>query len=334
MRRVAPAVLSTALALTLAGCGSAASGGGGTEQAARAAQSPSARPATITVEANNGKVEVPTDPQRVVALDNSSFETLKAFGITPVAAPKQLLPENLKEWADNGDILDVGTHREPKLEVVAQAQPDLIVGGKRFQKVTANLQKVAPVIDLAPSTEKAGYVDALKKQTRTLGEIFGKQAEANKLVADLDAAVAAAAEKSNGQTAFLANHNGGKIDNGAGRIGVLLQPLKVTDVFGTAANNESVHQDSGLAPETVAQKNPDLMIVMDRDAAVSSTRDTATPASQTVAAQKAWSDTTFMKKDAIVYLADNFYVTEGIQAYTDAYTKIADALGASAGATS
>lgn len=334
MPRVTPAVLVSALALTLAGCGATAQGGSdGPGAVSGAAPSPAA-PATITVAANNGTVEVPTRPQRVVALDNSSFETLEAFGITPVAAPKQLLPENLGEWARNGDILDVGTHREPKLEVVAQARPDLIIGGKRFAKVTPDLQKLAPVLDLAPSTEKDGYVDALKKQTQTLGEIFGKEAEATQLITALDRSVEAAAKESSGQRAFLANHNGGRLDNGAGRIGVLLQPLKVTDVFETKADNASVHQDSGLAPETVAQKNPDVLIVMDRDAAVSSTRDTATPASQTVAAQKAWAGTTFMKNDAIVYLADNFYVTEGIQAYTDAYTKIADVLGKSTGTSS
>ena len=334
MRRVVtPTVITTILALTLAGCGSQASGSG-SGGADAAAQSPAGQAGTVKVEANNGTVEVPANPQRVVALDSTAFETLQAFGITPVAAPKQLLPANMKAWADNTAILDVGTHREPKLEVIAQAKPDLIVGGKRFEKVTPDLQKLAPVIDLAPSTEKDGYVDALKKQTNSLGEIFGKKEQADQLVAGLDKAVAAAAEKTSGQKVFLANHNGGKIDNAAGRIGVLLQPLEMTDVFGTKADSESIHQDSGLAPETVAQADPDVMIVMDRDAATSTTRDTATPASQTVAAQKAWANTTFTKNDAVIYLADNFYVTEGIQAYTDAYTKIAEVLGASATATS
>lgn len=320
--RVAAAAIPATLVLALAGCGQAAQNG----QGEAAAQSPS-EGGTVKVATNAGEVEVPRNPQRVVALDNTSFETLQAFGITPVAAPKQLLPENMNAWAKDANILDVGTHREPKLEVVAQAQPDLIIGGKRFEKVTGDLQKVAPVIDLAPSTEKDGYVDTLKSQTSALGEIFGKKAEADKLNAGLDEAVAQAAAASRGKTAFLANHSGGKIDNGAGRISPLLQPLEMTDVFATQANSESVHQDSGLAPETVAQANPDVMVVMDRDAATAEPGKAVTPATKTVEAQKAWANTTFVENDAIVYLADNFYVTEGIQAYTDAYTRIADVLG-------
>lgn len=328
MRRPASAttIAAGAITLLLAGCGTPAHNSAGTGDSGAAATSGPGAGRTISVDTNNGSIDVPRNPQRVVALDSTSFETLQAFGITPVATPKQLLPDNLNAWAENADILDVGTHREPKLEVVAQAQPDLIIGGKRFEKVTPDLQKVAPVLDIAPNTDEKGYVEALKKQTTTLGEVFGKQAEAAKLNTSLDQAVADAAAASSGQKAFLANHSGGKVDNGAGRIGVLLEPLKVTDVFNTSGNSESIHQDSGLAPETVAQANPDLMIVMDRDAAVADPGQTVTPASKTVEAQNAWKNATFMKNGAIVYLADNFYVTEGIQAYTDAYTKIARAL--------
>ncbi|MDO5626744.1 MAG: ABC transporter substrate-binding protein [Mobilicoccus sp.] len=313
--------LTLLLPLTIAACGTA-------NGDASAAEPASAEPATVTVSTKAGDVEVPRHPQRVVALDSTSFETLQAFGITPVAAPKQLLPKDLNAWKDDANILDVGTHREPKLEVVAQAQPDLIIGGKRFEKVTADLQKAGTVIDIAPSTEQEGYVEALKQQTTTLGEIFGQETKAAELNDALDSSIERAAAVSTGQSVFLANHNGGKIDNAAGRIGVLLQPLDMTDVFDTEANSESIHQDSGLAPETVAQENPDVMIVMDRDAAVSTPGGEApTPASRTVEAQTAWANTTFVQNNDIIYLRDTFYVTEGIQAYTDAYTQIAETLG-------
>ncbi|GAB49423.1 siderophore ABC transporter substrate-binding protein [Mobilicoccus pelagius] len=327
MSRTLAITLSLTATLGLAACGSPTDEKAAATGAA-ASSSPDAQ-GTLTVASKGGDVQVPRNPQRVVALDNTSFETLQAFGITPVAAPKGLLPKDLDAWKKDPNVLDVGNHREPKLEVVAQARPDLIVGGKRFEKVTDDLQKLSPVVDLAPEVESRDYVADLKKQTTTIGEIFGRQADAKALNDALDASVAKAvkaAKATSGQTVFLANHNGGKIDNAAGRIGALLQPLPMTEVFGTTPNSESVHQDSSLSPETIAAKNPDVMIVMDRDAAVAKPGETVTPASRTIEAQKAWKNTTFAKNGDIVYLRDTFYTTEGIQAYTDAYTRIAETL--------
>lgn len=318
--RFAPIALVSALAL-------AACGGGESSDGAAASSGAQGDSGTVSVTDNNGTQEIPVKPARVVALDNTSFETLKDMGITPVAAPKGLLPSSLSDWKGNADIADVGTHREPKLEAINEAKPDLIIGGKRFEKQTDTLKSIAPVIDLAPDVEAQGYIDKLKHQTTELGKIFDKGDVANELNSKLDASVAKAAGLTHGQTVFLANHNGGKIDNGAGRISPLLQPLKMTDVFAKKATggSDSIHQDSGLAPETVAQANPDWMIVMDRDAGTSSGQSAGAQAAKaSVEAQKAWANTTFVKNDQIVYLAPDFYTTEGIQAYTAAY----DALGA------
>lgn len=307
-------VAAAAAGLTLTACGS--------NEAVPASQS-DAR--TITVQTNTGELTVPVNPERVVALDSTSFETLQEFGIKPVAVPKQLLPESLSQWAEDPGIIDIGTHREPRLEQINAADPDLIVGGKRFVEYTETLSATAPVLDLAPNVEAADYVDALKQQTTVLGEVFAAQPEAERLNAELDAAVAEAAGMTNGQTVFLANHNGGKIDNGAGRMAPLIEPLAMTDVFASdRGGSDSVHTDSGLSPETVAQANPDWVFVLDRDAAVGSG---AEPARATIEAQQLWRNSTFITRNQVLYLDNDFYVTEGIHAYTNFYRQLAEALG-------
>lgn len=304
---------AAAAGLTLSACGS--------NDAVPASQE---GPETITVQTNTGELTVPVNPERVVALDSTSFETLHEFGITPVAVPKELLPASLSEWADNPDIIDVGTHREPRLEEINAAEPDLIVGGKRFAEYTETLSSTAPVVDLAPSVEAAEYVDALKHQTTVLGEIFQAQSEAERLNTELDAAVAEAAGLTNGQTVFLANHNGGKIDNGGGRMAPLIEPLDMTDVFAAdRGGSDQVHNDSGLSPETIAQANPDWVFVLDRDA---STGSGGAPAQATIEAQELWGNTTFMSKGQVLYLDNDFYRTEGISAYTNFYQQLAEAL--------
>ncbi len=70
----------------------------------------------------------------------------------PVAVPpKTLLPPNegFDDWRNDESILDVGTHREPKLELVSEAEPDLIIGGSRFVEFTDDLNDIAPVVDVS-----------------------------------------------------------------------------------------------------------------------------------------------------------------------------------------
>ncbi|MEZ5152586.1 ABC transporter substrate-binding protein [Rhodococcus zopfii] len=277
---------------------------------------------TVIIATVNGEMEVPVAPERVVALDNKSFETLRDWGITPVAVPKTLLPnEGFDDWRNDESILDVGTHREPKLELVSEAEPDLIIGGSRFVEFTDDLNDIAPVVDVSAQDDAPdGYVEALKTQTETLGRIFGKEAEAEALVAELEAAEAAAAAATSGETVFLANVSGGKIDNGAQRIGRLLEPLALTDVFAGQAGD--IHGDSGLAPETIAQANPDWVIVLDRDAATATDGQDVQPAAAVFAAQEAFANTTFTKNGQVIYLDENFYKREGIESYTEAFEQI------------
>lgn len=289
----------------------------------------------ITVAGNKGDLEVPLKPKRVAALDNTSFATLKAFGVKPVAVPKGLLPkQGFDDWKNDSSIVDVGSHREPKFEALNGAEPDLIIGGYRFGDHYDKLSKIAKTLDVSPSDKaKGGFVGSLRTQTETLGKVFGKEREAEMIVKDLDRAKGAAVEatKGKGQSVFLGVLSAGKIDNAASRIGALIAPLELKNILSAEGQDStSVHNNSGLAPETVAQLNPDWMILMDRDAAVADKGQETVAAERAVKGQEAWEKTTFRKKDQVIYLAPDFYVTEGIQAYTRAFDQVAEAF-ASAG---
>ncbi|MGW5267581.1 siderophore ABC transporter substrate-binding protein [Rhodococcus sp. NPDC003994] len=278
---------------------------------------------TVSVDTAAGPVEVPQNPQRVVALDNTSLETLRAFGVEPVALPKPIMPyEGFEDWIDDEAILDVGTHREPNLEIVNEAEPDLIIGGYRFAEYTDELGRIAPTLDIAPSDDaEGGYVEALKRQTIALGAIFDREDQAADIVSALDEAETDAADRTTGQSVFLSVVSGGRIDNGAGRIGRIIEPLNLRDVFAGEAGD--VHGDSGLAPEAVAAADPEWMIVLDRDAAAG--EPGAAPAKSVIDAQEAFARTTFASENQIVYLDPYFYTRESIQAYTETYEQLADA---------
>ncbi|WP_424214035.1 siderophore ABC transporter substrate-binding protein [Streptomyces sp. BI20] len=332
--RVRKTVLGTAaalsLVLTLGACGGKDGGAKAADGEKNGDKAASA--STVSVDTKNGKVEVPLKPVKVAALDNTSFATLRAFGITPVVAPKPLLPKKgYEDWAGDKKIADAGSHREPLFEAINEAQPDLIIGGYRFGEHTEKLSKIAKTIDIAPSDDsEGGYVEGLKKQTTALGVIFGQEAKAKELVTALDGASDKAAKATKGESVFLAVASAGKVDNGASRIGRLLAPLNLKNVLDGGKDSNSVHNNSGLAPETIAQLNPDWMILMDRDAATAKDGQEITPAKKVVESQEAWAKTTFKTKDQIVYLDPDFYVTEGIQAYTDAFDAVHGAFTKSA----
>ena len=279
---------------------------------------------TVTIASNLGEVDVPVQPERVAVLDNTAMETLLAWDITPVAIPEQLVsPDRFAAWVEDDAIRDVGTHREPDFEALAEAAPDLIIGGYRFQEYQDDLAEIAPMIDIAGSEEhEGGWVESLRAQTTTLGAIFDREAEAAAIVEELDAAVDAATTAAEGRTVFLGIVNGGKLDNGAERLSRMSGPIGMTDVFAGEAGD--IHQDSGLAPETIAQADPEWAIVLDRDAAAGAAD--AQPARQVIESNPALAGTAFVQEGRIVYLEDDFYRTEGAQAYTRAFDQIAQSM--------
>ncbi|MDR0626275.1 MAG: ABC transporter substrate-binding protein, partial [Bifidobacteriaceae bacterium] len=155
--RLAALTALMAGALALAACGGgpdakpdAASDPGSAGDQTMAAQDA----AQVVVEDNHGSITVPVNPERVVALDNRAFELLSRWDVPLVAAPKSLMGNGLfPKYSGDDSLPDVGTHREPNLEVIAAAEPDLVIGGMRFSShydAIKQLDPSVPVIELSP----------------------------------------------------------------------------------------------------------------------------------------------------------------------------------------
>lgn len=179
VRRPFRAIISAAAALTLvAACGSDSDGGAEENSGDN-----------VTVSTNTGEKEVPLNPERVAVLDNTAMETVLEFDITPVAVPKPLIPEGIfGEWIGDDEIFDVGSHREPDFEALNESEPDVIIGGYRFEEYSDELEKIAPVVDVAPAGEaQSDYVSGLKNQTEVLGAIFDQDEAAEEIIGKFDA---------------------------------------------------------------------------------------------------------------------------------------------------
>ncbi|MGO1409641.1 MAG: siderophore ABC transporter substrate-binding protein [Brachybacterium sp.] len=323
--------LSTAgaLGLVLTACGAS------TGEADADAGDEGAAEGTVEVEDNNGTQTVQLPPASVVATDNRTFETLADWGVALTAAARTLMPST-NPLKDDESIIDLGSHREPDLEAVVAAEPTLILNGQRFTQYHDDFVKYAPdatILELDPRDDQP-FADELKRQVSVLGTVFGKEAEAEQLGADLDAAMERVRAAYDGSATIMAvitsGGDIGYIAPGAGRtLGWTFEALGLVPALEVEGASDD-HQGDDISVEAIADANPDWILVMDRDAAISADDPEYTPANEILDSSEALSSVAAVAEDNIVYMPADTYTNESIQTYTEFFTALADALEAKA----
>ena len=292
---------------------------------------------TVEITDVHGTVVVPVNPKNVVALDNRTFETLYDWGIELAAVPKGVMPTD-SPYVTDESVQDIGNHREPNLEIIAAVDPELVIIGQRFASYYEDIKALVPnaaVIDLnfdvseQAATPGENLVNGLKHSTIALGQIFDKNEDAEKLVADFDKAIEDAKSAYNGtDTVMSVVVSGGNIGfsaPGSGRVwGPMYEIFGWTPALeiGSASSN---HQGDDVSVEAIAQSNPDWLFVLDRDAAVSSATD-AVPAQDVIDNSPALKNTTAVSKGSIIYAPNDTYTNESIQTYLELFREFANTL--------
>lgn len=286
---------------------------------------------TVQVEDNHGTQNVTVPATSVVATDNRTFETLADWGVNLAAAPRGLMPAGIAYKNDEA-IVDLGTHREPDMEAVVAAQPDLIINGQRFASKYQDFKKLAPqaaIVELDPRDGKP-LTEELKRQTTTLGDIFDKKDEASQLNGDLEAAAERVRKAYQpGQKVMAVNVSGGEIGYVAPHKGRTLGPLYDLFGFTPALEVEGAsddHQGDDISVEAIADSQPDWILVMDRDGAVAADDPSYKPAQQVIEGAEALKNVPAVQKGQVVHMPKDTYTNEGIQTYTEYFNTLADAM--------
>lgn len=293
--------------------------------------------ATVEITDIHGSVTVPVNPERVVALDNRTFETLSDWGIPLAAAPKDVMPKD-NPYVSDESVENIGNHREPNLELLAAADPDVVIVGQRFASFYEDIKAIVPnavIIDfswnVSEEAESPGenLINGLKDSTSSLGLIFDKEAEAEQLINDFDDAIENARSAYNGSDRILALVvSGGELGYAAPHSGRVWGPLY--EVFDWVPaleidSSSSDHTGDEVSVEAIAQSNPDWLFILDRDAGVSST-DGAVPAQDVIEGSEALQNTTAISSSQIVYAPHDTYTNESIQTYIELFNNLAAAL--------
>ncbi|MFC9793393.1 iron-siderophore ABC transporter substrate-binding protein [Streptomyces sp. NPDC127584] len=196
------AVLAVA-ALALAACG------GGTEKTESPSASSSApadgggKPAAfpVTVAHKYGSTTIDKEPKTVVTLGLSDQDAVLALGVKPVGAvdwfkekPYGKWPWAKEKWGSTQPEI-VGERDEYNIEKIAALKPDLVIaqysGMKKEQYDT--LSKFTKVV--AQPKEHPDYGAPWQLMTQQIGKALGKDAEAARLITDIDARFKAARDK-------------------------------------------------------------------------------------------------------------------------------------------
>jgi iron complex transport system substrate-binding protein len=314
-------------ALALTGCSSDASDDNAADETTAEAEAPAAEgveyPLTVTDMAGNEVTIESADA--VVVTDNRAFGVLQEWGVEPVAAARAVMSSN-NPWEADDSIVDTGSHREPDIESFVNVDPDLVITGYRYSGAEEDIRAAVPdAAVVVLDSESEDFYEVTTKQVELLGEIFGKQTEAEALIADLDAAIAdAEGVYDSDKTVMGLIASGNEINysspvegRGASDYFKLLGLTPALEQDGT-----SDHQGDEISIEAIAEAGGDYYLVLDRDGSFQ--EDGYTPAVDLIKSSPSLAEVPAVVNDAIYVMPDDYYLTEDIFAHTEVIEGLAD----------
>jgi iron complex transport system substrate-binding protein len=166
---------------------------------------------TVATMATNATI--PQLPKRIVVMDFGALDTFDALGLgnRVKGAPTSSIPHYLAKYHNN-KVIDIGQMKQPDLEKIKAAKPDLIVIGARQTGFYQDLNAIAPTLNYSIKDNKH-YVKAVKEKIAFLGKIAKQEKVVDEKLHALDEKIADAqniADNSD-KTAIIAMHNDGHV---------------------------------------------------------------------------------------------------------------------------
>ena len=296
IKKLSLLLLVAMLAVVAVACGS------DKEKEESSAKKESAKSEEITVKHQLGETKVKTNPEKVVVFDMGTLDTLDKLGVEVAAVPHDGLPEYLSKY--EGTTENAGGLKEPDFEKINEIAPDLILISGRQSEAYKELSKIAPTVFVGVDTTK--YMESFEENVTLLGKIFDKEDEAAKELASVEENINALKEKApTDKTGLIVLASGGKVSayGPDSRFGI------IHDVFGVPAVDDklevSTHGQS-ISFEYIAEKNPDYLFVVDRDAVAGD----GAAAKETIE-NDIVKNTKAFKEGNIIYLDPNYWYLSG-----------------------
>lgn len=242
--------------------------------------------------------------QRIATFDLGSLDTLDALGLSEqvVGVPKASLPNYLEQYAEE-TYTNIGGLRSPDMEALGESEPTLILYTGRQGDWEEELGEIAPLLNT--SLQGGDYLAAFDTNVRELASQTGAEAEAEEALEILHNELETQREAlSNAPSTLVVTHNSGNL--------MLNQHPVVHDVLGVKALEmpESVTSETRgertftpLSAEAIAEIDPEIVLVIDRSAAIGGEPADTDTLAQTLAEAGAENTQVIMLTPALWYLS-------------------------------
>jgi iron complex transport system substrate-binding protein len=239
--------------------------------------------------------------------------------------PKARMPAHLAGYEAERHA-KIGTLFEPDAAALQALQPELIICGSRSANKFQELSAVAPTIDL--STSQSAFLASVTRNLLLLGRLFDRQAQAAARAEQMLTAVAGlqvqGAKAGKGLLLFVAGQ-GISPQPAQTRFGILYELLGIAPAVTAAdlpapqargANADATDAERARQAEQraaqlanlLAQRNPDWLFVLDRNAATGG----QAVAEKLLADNAAVTGTTAWRRQQLVHLnAPDWYLVGG-----------------------
>ncbi|RDY29611.1 siderophore ABC transporter substrate-binding protein [Romboutsia weinsteinii] len=267
--------------------------------------------ATVKIAHSLGETEVELNPKKVVVFDYAALDTMDVLGVSDslVGLPKSSIPKSLEKFKDE-KYADLGGLKEPDLEGIKSADPDLIIINGRQADFYDQLSEIAPTI----STDKddKNYLASVKENINKIAKVFEAEEKANeeftkieKKIADLNKVVT---EKDLNSLTLMVNEGKLSVFGEESRFSILNKDFGFKNVDQDI--KESSHGQN-ITFEYLAKQNPEIMFVIDRGTATGSDVEESLTAKSVLNNDVIKSMDAF-KNNNIVYLdGPTWYVNDG-----------------------
>ena len=242
--------------------------------------------------------------QRIATFDLGSLDTLDALGLNEqvVGVPKASLPGYLEQYAAD-DVTDIGGLRSPDMDALGESEPSLILYTGREGEWEEELGDIAPLLNT--SLQGDDYLAAFEANIRDLASRLDAESEAEEALEILHAEIESQREAlSNAPRTLVVTHNGGNlmlnqhpVVHEVLEVDALEMPNSVT------SETRGTRTFTPLSPEAIAKINPEILLVVDRSAAIGNEPADADSLSQTLADAGADNARVVMLTPALWYLS-------------------------------